>query len=707
MRMFTRSRALLLITILLSSAAGAQQLDIHGPSGSVRFGAQFAMLPNGNVVIADPAWAPASNPGARFGAVYLFSPDGTPINTLTGSTPNDQVGEGGITVLASGDYVISSPDWTGFNDAILAAAPSAGAVTWASATTGVGNGTSAVVSPNNSLVGSHTNDFVGQVYALPNGNYVVASSNWSSNPNIVGSQVSHDGAVTWGNGVGGTSGLVSTSNSLTGSVTNDAIGNYGIKVLPNSNYVVLSGSWNGLRGATTLLHGNALVSAQVSAANSLTGTTPGDSNATGDHVGMFGIVVLSNGNYVVPVPSWNMWTGAATWCDGGIASPTGELSASNSLVGDVPSDYVGVSVTALAGNGNYVVSSNYWNGRQGAATWGNGATGAIGSVAANPSITGSAAEDLVGDVTALSSGNYVVSSENWNGNRGSVTFGNGAIGTHVVVGAGNSLLGATAGDRIGTNVLALTNGNYVVGSPAWGGTRGAVTWCGAVACVASSVSAANSLVGNASGDTVGGNLTALRNGNYVVDSSNANNYTGAVTWAKGTGATVGTLAATPSIVGAAPNDRIGSNGILALANGNYVVMSPGFSTGHGAATWANGSRASQFTLSAANSLVGSVAGDGVGSAEAMAAFADGNYAFVNGTWGTGGAVTLGIGSYASLTGAITSANSVLPNGPNGSGRFIGFSYDAGHHLLAVGRPEENIVSLFTVDELFKDGFQAR
>ncbi len=85
-------------------------------------------------------------------------------------------------------------------------------------------------------------------------------------------------------------------------------------------------------------------------------------------------------------------------------------------------------------------------------------------------------------MTALSNGNYVVSSPDWtNGaaaNAGAVTWGSGMAGVSGPVSAANSLVGSTANDGVGgefNGVTALTNGNYVVSSPAW--TNGAAA-CG-------------------------------------------------------------------------------------------------------------------------------------------------------------------------------------------------------------------------------------
>ena len=56
-------------------------------------------------------------------------------------------------------------------------------------------------------------------------------------------------------------------------------------------------------------------------------------------------------------------------------------------------------------------------------------------------------------VTALSNGNYVVSSPNWtNGaaaSAGAVTWGSGTAGVSGPVSASNSLVGSTANDSVG------------------------------------------------------------------------------------------------------------------------------------------------------------------------------------------------------------------------------------------------------------------
>jgi hypothetical protein len=290
-----------------------------------------------------------------------------------------------------------------------------------------------------------------------------------------------------------------------------------------------------------------------------------------------------------------------------VASPNDDIGASNAgavylynsqtgalistLIGSTVGDQVGSDgVTALT-NGNYVVRSQNWDNGDvanvGAVTWGNGSTGTSGVVSATNSLVGSTANDYVGSgaVTALTNGNYVVRSGSWdNGsevNAGAVTWGNGSAGISGVVSATNSLVGSTAGDEVGSfGVTALSGGNYVVSTVYWdnGGAvdAGAITWGNGLGGTVGLVSAANSLVGSTVNDQVGGeDVKALTNGNYVVRSRTWDNGSaidaGAVTWGNGLGGTVGAVSAANSLVGSTTNDNIGRFGVTALTNGNYVV----------------------------------------------------------------------------------------------------------------------------------------
>src|SRR5262249_35941111 len=143
------------------------------------------------------------------------------------------------------------------------------------------------------------------------------------------------------------------------------------------------------------------------------------------------------------------------------------------------------------------------------------------------------------------------------------------------VGAG---LYGYAGDGY-SGVVALSNGNYVLASPNWdngaASDAGAVTWCSGTAGIVGVVSSANSLVGSSANDFVGRDVTALSNSNYVIGSPNWSNgavtNAGAVTWCSGTAGIVGVVSSANSLVGSSVNDQVGYSGVWPLSNGNYVL----------------------------------------------------------------------------------------------------------------------------------------
>ena len=112
---FSIARFLLALTILAGllhqstlPAVAASQFEILGPAGSVRFGTSVTVLPNGNIVVADPAYN--GGIGANAGAAYLYNgATGAVISTLTGLAAGNQVGSGGVVVLKNGNYVVRSP----------------------------------------------------------------------------------------------------------------------------------------------------------------------------------------------------------------------------------------------------------------------------------------------------------------------------------------------------------------------------------------------------------------------------------------------------------------------------------------------------------------------------------------------------------------------------------------------------------------------
>jgi hypothetical protein len=354
------------------------------------------VLANGNYLVRSPYW----DNGAVADAGAVTWGDGetgisgtvSAANSLVGNSPGDQIGFY-VDLLANGNYVVHSSIWD--NGSVA----DAGAVTWGNGATGI----TGPVSAANSLVGSSPYDQIGNyVDLLANGNYLVISPLWDNGP------AADAGVVTWGNGSTGISGPVSPANSLVGSSPDDQVGYLGVTALSNGNYVVNSPYWdNGEAvdaGAVTWGDGATGITGLVSAANSLAGSTASDQvgasyyqecTKTECHeVIVNNVSVLSNGNYVVNSPYWDNRAaadvGAVTWGNGttGVA---GTVSAANSLVGSTAYDQVGSiilpregtvnSVDVLA-NGNYVVKSLLWDNGEaidaGAVTWGDGANGTYG-----------------------------------------------------------------------------------------------------------------------------------------------------------------------------------------------------------------------------------------------------------------------------------------------------------------------------------------
>ena len=239
-------------------------------------------LTNGNYVVASPYWANGS--AIRAGAVTLCSGTlgfvGTinTSNSLVGTSTDDfvggyiwgatgsgaPVGQAQIYPLSNGNYVVPSPDWN------RGAISKAGASTWCSGITGKTGAVSAV----NSLVGSNTNDRIGEYTdPLTNGNYVVTSHTWDN-----GLSATDAGASTWRNGTVDLVGPITATNSLIGSTTNDYVGSF--KKINNNFYVVFSNGWNNGSiaqvGAVTICDVNTGKFGVVGPTNSLVGVSAND-----------------------------------------------------------------------------------------------------------------------------------------------------------------------------------------------------------------------------------------------------------------------------------------------------------------------------------------------------------------------------------------------------------------------------------------------
>ena len=588
-----------------------------------------------------------------------------------------------VTMLANGNFVVTDP---GFS---TVAALAVGAVY--------------LYSPKGVLIskltGSAANDRVGNggVVVLHNGNYVISSNNWSNNG------VADAGAATWGSATAGVDGVVSPSNSLVGTHTGDQVSGYGVTALVNGNYVVSSWYWNGELGAATWGNGTTGTAGIVSATNSLIGS------AVGDHVSFGGgIVPLDNGSYVVASSNWKLSVGAATWCDGD--GPTSaEILPSNSLVGSQDADFVGVGgVNALPG-GNYVVLSPFWkNGdsvQAGAATWSDKSGGTVGAITSANSLVGTHSVDHVGSrVVVLSNGNYIVNSPNWFDNRGAVTWALGGVGLSGEVSELNSFVASG-------NVQPLSDGNFVVWAPYWtngdvyaGGTAsvGAVAWGDGGQPFLGTISTNNSLIGTHDNDEVAyGGVAALSGGRYAIASPYWSGGIGAITIAGGTWPTSGTVSASNSITGYAGNS-IGGAGYLvtSLSDGNYVFTTDYSS--NGLASWQSADGATDGWLSPDNSIRGTWSG------ATVKPLAKGNWILFSPHWtndqtSNRGAVTLVHGGHP-VSDTVRAGNSVLGGVANAGAQMV-FDYDPTTDHLVVGRPAENIVTIFDGNLVFKDGFE--
>lgn len=661
----------------------ASQIDIVGPVGSGAFGASVTTLPNGNIVVADTGYD--AGVVLDVGAVYLYNgKTGALISTITGTTTVDNVGSL-IVALPNGNFVIRSQNWDG-------AAADVGAVTFCSGTIGC----SGTVSAANSLVGSTLSDQIGLagIQALPNGNYIVRTTTWDNGA------VANVGAVQWCSGTTGCSGVVSATNSLIGSTASDTVGSSGITVLPNNNFTVGSAAWDFSAtatnsGAVTFCSGTTgCPVGAVSAANSLVGTSAADGvNAVTATVVSTGYSV-ANSNYVATTPNWDNGAitnvGAVTWCSG-TTGCVGAISAANSMIGGTSGDGASLFVNVLS-NGNFVFQMTSWDNpaplvtNVGSTTFCNGTTGCPpGVVSPSNSLVGSSSGDgtVITINPLIGNGNYVIATSSWdNGattNVGAATWCSGTAGCTGAISAANSLIGSTSGDQISSaGITTLSNGHYVVRSTAWtnvaaaAAAAGAATWCsGSTGCVPGVVTTANSLVGTTASDNVGQFGNALTNGNYVIRSNRWDNGAvadaGSVTWCDGVGGTtVGAVSAANSLVGSTASDGIG-NQILVLGNGNYVLTSNNWDiTGIGnvgASTWCNGlTGCTPGILSSSNSLVGSTLDDGT-LGMFPTAVGTNNYVVKWSNWDNGATANVGAATWCSgasgCTGIVTSSNSLV------------------------------------------------
>lgn len=450
-----------------------------------------------------------------------------------------------------------------------------------------------------------------------------------------------------------------------------------VLVMANGNYFIADPAYDPggipLAGAVFLYDGTTHQIISV-----LTGSNPGDM------VGSRGLVeMVGTDNVLVLSPEWNNTAGAVTRMVNA-AGTAFYVDTDNSLTGHIPGTRVGSGPLVRTTTGHYVVGTPTWT--DGSAPNMGAATlfkidGTFGYIDDGNSLLGTLAEDKVGQsITPLNGGHYVVGSPNWSSpwtpSVGAATWANGNGSTVGYVSAENSLVGTRTGDRVGSKIVALTNGHYVVASINWANGpltgAGAVTWCnGATGATVGEITPDNSLVGSTAYDRVGTTVLVLKYGNYAVISPNWDDRdrnrvdVGAVTWGDGVeGSVTGPIEIGNSMLGLHPGDKIGNGSYTLFTNGHFAYGSPNWHKERGAVTWGggNGELRSGY-VSEENSLVGSTAKDRVGTAK-IRALPNGNYAFASPDWDLPGAkidvgaVTFADG-YAMSAGPVSTSNSII------------------------------------------------
>lgn len=695
MRISLRFILMLLAQLACSHFSDGQTFDIPLPQGvqGISNRSQITVLSNGNFVYSNPNYGAEGRP--NIGIVRLYNGKTfSVITTLAGNRDGDRVGDR-VYALPNGNFVTSSQYYDN-------GATDNGAVWWVNGVSGA----------TTFLTGAYNMDQVGLggITVLTNGNYLVNSYRWT---NSTGKPL---GAVTWCSGTAGLSGVVSAANSLIGSTDSDYVGTpSGVTALQNGNYVVATPFWdNGPIkdvGAVTFGNGTTGTFGAVNASNSLIGTNPED------RVGSGGAFALTNGNYVVCSEVWKNGSvesaGAATWANG-TTGLIGTVTDANSLVGSKIYDRVGnYGVTALA-NGHYVVRSGFWSNGSlslaGAATWGNGNTGITGVVSPANSLVGGVENSVVSlsNVTALTNGNYVVSSSGWSSattnSVGAVTWADGNSGIIGEVNEANSLVGQTVNEQM-FRVTALTNGNYAVASPKWendkGEVVGAVVWADGSKGLTGKIEASSAITGLKEGDGIGNSgVFALSDGNYIILSRLWDSQTvadaGAVTWMNGSGPASGQVTESNSLYGSFPQGLITLNNPVILKNGSYTFKTSALKVTDpdpGTVTWGNGGQSGE--ISAINSLVGSHSEDEFGFSD-IGVTADGNYFVINSRRSVlqlrAGSVTWGNGVTGTV-GTVNDCNSVIGKMFNGGSSFSA-GYNETYKYLIVGRGREELITIY-------------
>jgi filamentous hemagglutinin family protein len=588
--------------------------------GGDEIGSDLVMeLNGGKLLIASPEW------NDDRGAVSILdmnsvtgTVDPTPGtgNSMVGEFSGDWFGEG-LTprhVLQTGGMVVvASPQWRFFQ----------GAITWINAASPGG----VVNSATNSLVGANTGDQVGAEGFIGPGTTVTHSGEYPWSSDYVALPYNLALSPEWSNGKGAITridetpktGVVSATNSFVGAID----GGEGDKVGSNIVYFngdtgqwyadsqVLGGFDNGALVLTTQRYADYGAKAlTVFAPDSLVTGTLGSANSVElSSSDTYNMNTVRNGNYVLlTTPNWDGGKGAIRVLDTGATASAGVTATRNTGATSSSNALVG------SASGDYV-GSGYtdWN----TPVW-------------------------------VADGKYLVGSPQWSGNFGAITLVDLANAPTGTLGAANSLVGNVAysfgnynlpSNVLGAALTPFSNGSFLLLNPYYGGTsgfdlgQGAVTFInpnvpltGTMGSDSYSLYGGASNVGNGLFDVTGvGEISGYDYGrgrpiygSYVVHNEGWNNDTGMATVFNQTGPNpTGVVSAANSLVGSAAGDRVGYR-VFNVDSSHFVVASPSWNSGTGAITWgtvASGTaslKALGVVSATTNSLTGSHISDFVG-----------------------------------------------------------------------------------------------
>ena len=616
----TRCRAIavfLAASVVSSSGATASQVNIPGPVGSERFGETVQMLSDGNFVVIDTGFD-GEEPDS--GAIYLYSQAGTQIAALVGKRARD-FEDARVYAAKGGGYYVVLPNWDR-----SAAAINAGAVLSCPAAVGC----SGEVSSANALVGTQADDGVGlTLYRHADGS---AAAIW---PSFSTASANSVGAVTFLDGLSALAGEVGEANALIGAETDDLRAASALRLASGLELVVAPYASN--RRGAVLMHRGATDLGVMDDSIGLFGRSPGDAS-TG-----FDVTALATGGYVVKWDSFDL-SGGAIDVGALVVCPeagcTGVLQPAMALTGRIDGDLANSKVVPLA-NGNAVLFSPSWHDSTGqavgASTWISKKYVGGGVVSEANSLYGSAYGDgLEGYAESLPNGNYLVALPNFDlglarQDAGRVAVVNGESQESGPLGA-RGMYGANPADKFGARVdggspVVLDDGSFVIvcrtcdneslvnaGAVSWGDAEAPTSYQGEISTV-------NALMGTAADEGRGLRVTSVKGG-YVVASPfhglSGRINAGAVTMCMSPGGCVGTQVESNSLYGAAAYDHVGMNGVVALDDGGYVVVSPLWQGGRGAVTWCDTRSSCGGAVSPTNSLQGSAADAQLGSGGVLA-----------------------------------------------------------------------------------------